>query len=129
MYLRSDGDNEFVLPERGRAMGLKVTEIVEKRIFDFTALRKVIALINKHHIDIIHSRDYKSNIFALLIRKFIKRSVRIITTAHGWVGKGYKLSLYYSMDKVLASFFDRNLILFQDQIKQFIRKPNPKTTE
>lgn len=128
VYLRSDSDNEFVLAERARKMGLNVVEIAEKHAIDFTSLRKVIALANGYNIDIIHSRDYKANIFALLIKTFFNRSIRIITTAHGWVGRGYKLALYYSIDKILASFFDRNLLLFKNQVKLFIRKPNPKST-
>lgn len=128
VYLRSDWDNEFILAERGRAMGLNVIEIVEKGAIDCASLRKVIELTKRHKIDIIHSRDYKANVIALLIRKLFNRSITIITTAHGWVGKGYKLALYYNMDKILSSFFDRNLVLFEDQVKQFIRKPNPKTS-
>ncbi|MBU4492213.1 MAG: glycosyltransferase family 4 protein, partial [Euryarchaeota archaeon] len=128
VYLRSDWDNEFVLADRARKMGLHVVEVVEKRIIDFASLRKVIALTNENKIDIIHSRDYKANVFALLIRIFFNPSIKIITTAHGWVGKGYKVALYYGIDKILASFFDRNILLFKNQVNQFIRKPNPKTT-
>ena len=128
VYLRSDWDKEFVLAQRGREMGLNVVEVVEKRVIDFASLQKVISLSREHSIDIIHSRDYKANLFALIIRTFFNRSVKIITTAHGWVGKGYKVSFYYGMDKVLASFFDRNLLLFKKQVNLFIRKPNPQKT-
>jgi glycosyltransferase involved in cell wall biosynthesis len=128
VYLRSHWDHEFVLAERGRNMGLNVIELVEKHVIDFSTLKKIIEITRKYQIDIIHSRDYKANLFALLIRTFFNRSIRIITTAHGWVGKQFKLAFYYSMDKILASFFDRNLVLFKNQVKLFIRKPNQKTT-
>lgn len=128
VYLRSEWDKEFVLAEKARKMGLNVVEIIEKKVIDFESLRKLAKLVREYKIDIIHSRDYKANILALLLRKLFNRSIKIITTAHGWVGKGYKLSLYYSIDKILASFFDCNIVLFKDQVNQFVRKPNPKTT-
>jgi glycosyltransferase involved in cell wall biosynthesis len=128
VYLRSHWDTEFSIGEKARKMGLNYEEIIEYKIFDLKAFKSIILLIRKHNIDILHSRDYKTNLYALLIRKLFCRNIKIVTTAHGWVGNGLKLSFYYSIDKIVASFFDRNFILFQDMVKNFIRRPNPKTT-
>jgi glycosyltransferase involved in cell wall biosynthesis len=128
VYLRSDWDKEFSIGDKARGMGLRFEEIVEHGTIDIKAFRKIIALIKSNNIDILHSRDYKTNLYALIIRKFFCKNIKIVTTAHGWVGSGFKLSLYYTLDKILVASFDRNFILFKDMVKIFIRKPNPKTT-
>lgn len=124
-YLRADWDDEFVLADRARSMGLTVEEIVEHSAIDFGALKQVVALLKKYDIQILHSRDYKTNLFALLIKRFWMPNLKIITMAHGWVGGGLKLSFYYTLDKIWTSLFDRNLLLFNAQRAQFILKPRP----
>ncbi len=110
-------------------MGLNIVEIIEHGAFDRKAFLEVVRIVREQKIDIIHSRDYKTNLYALLIRYFFQKSVKIVTLAHGWVGSGFKLQFYYTIDKVLASFFDRNLLLYKSQRDLFIRKPNrDKTT-
>ena len=128
VYLKGAWDNEFIIGDKARSMGLNYVEIVEKHAFDFSVLKSIVLLTRKYDIDVIHARDYKTNFYALIIKYLFNRKIKIVTMAHGWVGNGFKLKLYYTMDKVLASFFDRNFILFNAQVKQFIRKPNPKTT-
>lgn len=128
VYLRSNWDSEFSIGDKARKMGLNYVEIIENKVIDFDAFRKIIDLIRKNDIDILHSRDYKTNLYALLIRKFFCKNIKIVTTAHGWVGKGLKLSLYYTLDKLIVASFDRNFILFKDQVNLFIRKPKPSRT-
>lgn len=128
VYLRSDWDNEFVLADRARKMGLNIVEIVESRVIDWAAFRRIVSLVGEQRIDVIHSRDYKSNLYALLAKTFFHPSVRIVTTAHGWVGSGLKLKCYYTLDKLLVASFDRNFILFRSQTRDFIHKPKPHRT-
>ena len=127
-YLRSNWDTEFSIGEKARKMGLHFEEIIESGVIDPKAFKKIIQLIRDNKIDILHSRDYKTNLYALIIRTFFCRNIKIVTTAHGWVGSGFKLSLYYTMDKILAASFDRNFILFKDMVHAFIRKPKPART-
>lgn len=128
VYLRSDWDNEFSIGDKARSMGINFIEIVEHGIIDINAFKKIIAIIKENKIDILHSRDYKTNLYALIIKKFICRNLKIVTTAHGWVGNGLKLSIYYGLDKLLVASFDRNFILFKDQVKNFYRKPRKNRT-
>lgn len=129
VYLCSDWDTDFSLGAKAREMGLNIVEIIEHGAFDRKAFLEVVRIVREQKIDIIHSRDYKTNLYALLIRYFFQKSVKIVTLAHGWVGSGFKLQFYYTIDKVLASFFDRNLLLYKAQRDMFIRKPNrDKTT-
>jgi glycosyltransferase involved in cell wall biosynthesis len=127
-YLRGADDDEFTLGDRGRAMGLDIVEISEERRFDWRAFRELVATIDRKRIDIVHGRDYKSNVYALLIKRLFNRRLKIVTTAHGWVGSGLKLRAYYALDRIIKSRFDRNFILFRDQVDEFLVKPDPATT-
>jgi glycosyltransferase involved in cell wall biosynthesis len=127
-YLRSDWDAEFSIGDKARKMELNYEEIVEHGAFDLKTLKKIVRLIRDNKIDILHSRDYKANFYALIIRRFFCKELKIVTTAHGWVGNGFKLNLYYSIDKFLVASFDRNFILFKDQVKLFLRKPKKENT-
>lgn len=128
VYLRSEWDDEFILGKRAQEMGLNCVEIAEKSVVDIAAFKRVVSLIKEKNIQVVHSRDYKTNLMALIIKKFFAKDIKIITMAHGWVGNGFKLKAYYFLDRIMASFFDRNLILFKGQRKLFVRKPNKKTT-
>lgn len=128
VYLRSDWDTEFSIGKKARDMGLNYEELVEHGAIDLNVFKKIIELVKQNKIDIVHSRDYKTNLYALIIKKFFCKNVKIVTTAHGWVGKGFKLSLYYTLDKMLVASFDRNFILFKDQVRLFLRKPKPEKT-
>jgi glycosyltransferase involved in cell wall biosynthesis len=128
VYLRSDWDTEFSIAEKARQMGINFVELVEHRVIDLKIFKSIINLIKTNQIDILHSRDYKSNLYALIIKKFFCRKIKIVTTAHGWVGSGFKLSLYYTLDKLLVASFDRNFILFKDQTRDFYRKPRKSQT-
>ena len=123
VYLRSDWDTEFTLAKKAADMGVRCVEIIETKALDGAAFKKVVECARKNRIQIIHSRDYKTNIMALLIKTFYLPDIKIITMAHGWVGTGHKLRFYYFIDRIVASFFDRNLLLFSGQRAQFIRRP------
>ena len=128
VYIRSVHDHEFSLVARARSMGVRVEEIVERSPFDVALVGALLRIIDANRIQVIHSRDYKTNFLALLLRTFYRRHIRIVTMAHGWVGRGFKLGMYYTLDKVLASFFDRTFLLFSGQRAQFIRKPSLRKT-
>jgi glycosyltransferase involved in cell wall biosynthesis len=126
VYLRSDWDTEFSIGKKARDLGLNFEELVEHGAIDLSVFKEIIELIKKNRIDIVHSRDYKTNLYALIIKRFFCRNIKIVTTAHGWVGSGLKLDFYHFIDKILVASFDRNFILFKDMVKLFIRKPKQK---
>jgi len=128
VYLRNRNDKEFILGEKGRAMGVDVIEVLEDHPFDLNALREVSRMIAERKIDILHSRDYKTNLLALFLKLFKFRNLKIVTTTHGWVSKGFKISIYYFFDKIITGLFDRTFVLYRNQLREFIFQPSPERT-
>jgi len=128
VYLRNRNDHAFVLGDKGRSMGVDVIEILEDHPFDLKALREVRRIITERKIDILHARDYKTNFLALFLKLFKFRKLKIVTTTHGWVSKGFKISIYYFFDKIITGLFDLTFVLYKNQLKEFILPPSPKRT-
>lgn len=124
VYLRSKSDKEFVLGDKARAMGIDVIEVVEEGPLDLSVFKRVMQIIKERKIDILHSRDYKTNLIALVCKLFNGNGLKIVTTAHGWVSQGFKISIYYFFDKIISSMFDRTFILYRDQLNEFIVRPS-----
>src|SRR6476620_1477531 len=72
-YVRDARDHEFTIGEKARAKGLTFYEIEERSKFDFRVLRTLKEIIVRHDINIIHSHDYKTDLFAYLLWSALRR--------------------------------------------------------
>lgn len=109
-YIRDVRDREFQISQKARAKGLTFYEIEERGKFDPRVLFRLREIIRKHDINLVHSHDYKSDLFAyLVVRWMLPKSVRLISTAHAWVLLGLKGELYRRIDLALMRYFDHLL--------------------
>lgn len=107
-YIRDAQDHEFVIGQKARARGLTFYEIVERGKFDLRVLKAIRDIVLKHDINLIHAHEYKSDLFACLIRLWMwRRRIALISTAHAWVILGFRGALYRRLDLFLMKFFDR----------------------
>lgn len=68
-------------------------------------IEKLLTLLKKEKIDILHTHGYKSDILGYFAAK--KAGIKIISTPHGWSkNAGLKLRLYESLDRFFLRFFD-----------------------
>ncbi|RMH08940.1 MAG: glycosyltransferase family 1 protein [Nitrospirae bacterium] len=105
-YIRDVRDREFQISEMARARGLTYYEIPERSKFDVRALRAIRDLIIQHDINLIHGHDYKSDLFAFLVQKWLwRRQLAVVATAHAWVMLGLRGELYRRMDLWLMRRF------------------------
>jgi len=104
VYLRGAEDHAFDIGERARRRGLELLEIPERGKIDPQAIRRLARYVREQRIDIVHSHDYKTNLFAYLLFRFNRR-VRIMATTHGWITDSGKKRLYNWLDRrVLRGF-------------------------
>jgi glycosyltransferase involved in cell wall biosynthesis len=109
-YIRDVRDREFQISQKARAKGLTFYEIEERGKFDPRVLFRLREIIRKHDINLVHSHDYKSDLFAyLVVRWMLPKSVRLISTAHAWVLLGLKGELYRRIDLAVMRYFDHLL--------------------
>jgi glycosyltransferase involved in cell wall biosynthesis len=107
-YIRDVRDREFEIGQKALAKGLTFYEVPERGKFDLRVLPALRDIIERHDINVIHSHDYKSDLFAYLLRRWIcRRHIALMSTAHAWVMLGPKGELYRRLDLFLMKRFDR----------------------
>ena len=106
-YIRDVRDHEFQITDMAKGRGLTYYEIPESGKLDLRVLRALREIIVRHDINMIHGHDYKSDLFAYLIRRLMwRRPMALVSTAHAWVMVGRKGELYRRLDLFLMKRFD-----------------------
>lgn len=109
-YVRDARDREFKIADQARALGLTFYEIEERSKFDISVLRTIRDIIIHHDINLIHSHDYKSDLFAYLVRWLLRRRhICLLSTAHGWALLSARGEIYRRLDQFLLRRFDHVL--------------------
>lgn len=113
-YVRDALDSEFQIAEKARQKGLTFYEIEETKKLDFNVLDKLCEIIRRHKINLIHAHDYKTDLFAYLLRSRL-RDLRpaAISTMHGWAMAGMRGRLYWWMDVWLMRRLDHLIAVSQ----------------
>ena len=83
-------------------------EIEERGKLDLRVLRALRDIVLKHNINLIHGHDYKTDLFAAMLRWWIGQRQRfaLVSTAHAWVMLGLRGDLYRRLDLTLMRRFD-----------------------
>jgi len=76
---------------------------------DIRTVLSIRKFIRDNNIKIIHSHDYKSNFYTLLV--YLLTQVHSITTCHNWIIANKKLKLYFRFDLFLLDYFDHIVIV------------------
>lgn len=112
LYPSSKGEVHY-LPMNGR--------------FDFSVVDKLVEVIRRRNIDIIHTHGYKSDILGVLAAR--KAGIKIVATPHGFSNNiPLKLRLFIKLGLFAIRFADKVAPLSQqlidDIVKAGIRKQN-----
>jgi glycosyltransferase involved in cell wall biosynthesis len=107
-YIRDVRDTEFSITSKARARGLTFYEIEERGKLDLRVLRALRDILLRHNINLVHGHDYKTDLFAAMLRWWIGRRQRfaLVSTAHAWVMLGLRGDLYRRLDLTLMRRFD-----------------------
>lgn len=117
VYIRDVRDREFRIAEKAKHAGVLFYEVEERGKFDPRVLREICGIIIRHDINVIHSHDYKSNLFAYLVRRWLRpRRIVLVSTAHAWVMLGMRGALYRQLDLFVMKRFD-HLLAVSDATK------------
>lgn len=85
--------------------GLTVEVIEERSALDLKVLRRIIQLIDKYQIRIVHTHDFRSDLFGFMAARW--RGVSLVGTAHGWISHSLKSRAMNRLDKMLLRNMDR----------------------
>jgi len=107
VYIRDVRDREFRITDKARGLGLTFYELEERGKFDLRVLHTLRDIIVRHDINLIHAHDYKSDLFAYVLRQWLRhRHFTLLSTAHAWVMLGLRGALYRRLDLWLMRHFD-----------------------
>ncbi|MCP4649459.1 MAG: glycosyltransferase family 4 protein [PVC group bacterium] len=104
--------------------GAKTDIVYLKNKFDVEAIGALNKLFKKYDIDVLHTHDYKSNLFGLVATLFSR--VKSVTTIHGWLGftpiKGqFKAKMYAWLDGIVTKWFDR-VVAVSERINDILKQ-------
>lgn len=111
------GSNAY--EDEARRRSLTVVSIKESKAFDLRVLTQILRLVDQQRVDVIHTHDFRSNLFGLICAKLRRKP--IVTTTHGWIANSAKRKLFIKADKLLLRFFD-HVIAVSDRTASLVRR-------
>ena len=83
-YIRDQRDTVFGIEKRAAELGVDYVEVRERHSFDFSIWAVLRRLVTDRGIDIVHSHDYKTDLYAWLLGR--RTGVVPLATSHGYTG-------------------------------------------
>ena len=127
-YIGQKGDRSFGVTKRAKGKDVQYVELWENGRFDWQIIRQLLRIIKEYSIDIVHGHDYKSDVYGWVLRLFTP--VKLISTAHGWIGNDLKERFYNSIDRKILCRYDK-VIAVNKPIAEALKNSgvNPKIIE
>jgi glycosyltransferase involved in cell wall biosynthesis len=104
--------------EAGRRR-LTVRTVHERGPLDHRVVGQVLRLIDEVNADIVHTHDFRSNLFGLLAARLRRRPA--VATVHGWIANDLKGRIYVAASKLMLRGFDR-VIAVSERTGTLVRK-------
>jgi glycosyltransferase involved in cell wall biosynthesis/SAM-dependent methyltransferase len=119
-YLRCLADPSFSVGDRCRGAGVRYVEVTQRFPGDPGVLRQLRAAVRRLGIDIVHSHDYKSDLYALALARL--EGIVPLATAHGWTGQSWREGLlYYPANKLALRRFPRVVAVSSEIKRELVR--------
>ena len=86
----------------------------------FRRVRMLYALLRRGDFDLLHTHGYAADIVGIPTANILK--IPTISTCHGFVDDGWKLSLYNCLDRIVLRFSDRIIAVSADIERDLTRR-------
>lgn len=90
--------------DAARQRGLTAKSFRCRRALDIEAMRGIAGLVSTNGVDVVHSHNYKSNIYAALVGR--RTDAALVSTCHNWIDASAKMRLYGQIDRWVLRRFD-----------------------
>ncbi|MDY6945273.1 MAG: glycosyltransferase family 4 protein [Pseudomonadota bacterium] len=99
------------LVEGAQARGLNVHVIQDQRGIASALVDRIVELMDRLNIDVLHTSEFRSNVLALLCRR--RRPVKLVSTVHGWIANNLRGRVFRVIDKAVLPRFDAVIMVSQ----------------
>lgn len=112
------------ITEKATRWGTPAFDIACSGRFDGRALRTLRRLIADERIDLIHSHNYKANVYSYLATR--RTRLPLVATCHNWTQATKALRLYATLDRFLLRRFDKVVAVSEVVAKSLLRSRIPE---
>lgn len=105
----SNPDDPHPFVDSLKQRGLQVHTIPDSGGVGPDLVRRIVELLDRFEIDVLHTSEFRSNVLGLLCRR--QRPVRLVSTAHGWIANDLRGQAYTLADRMLLKRFDRVILV------------------
>ncbi len=103
------GTGPHPMMESAVSRRVNVHAIPDERGVSIALQDRVLDLVDRLRIDVLHTSDVRSNLLGLLCRR--RRKMYLVSTAHGWITNTLRAKLFVLMDRILLRRFDRVVLV------------------
>ncbi len=114
-----DSHNDHAYIKKAKQLSLDIVTIEEKRSFDWGVIKKIKQTVEEKSIDIIHTHDFRSNIYGLVCAKSL--GLPLVSTCHGWISNNLKGQIYTKIDRYLLRYHDKIITVSELMKKQLVQ--------
>ena len=95
--INNKGNPHLEILERAEENGIETISFPCSGRFDLSTIFEIKNHLKQKQFDIIHSHNYKSDLYAYLASRF--SDTRLCVTSHGWTSETTKVKLYEKIDR------------------------------
>lgn len=114
-----EGQKETQFIEKSGELGRNLDILIQKNAFDFSVIKQILKVVDKHNINILQTHGYKENIIGFIVTR-MRPALKWINVLHGWTAENKKMQVYHYLDKICLRFSDTMIAVSDALMEQFI---------
>ncbi len=119
-YLYPPGDPGFeTLRDKAAQLQAPLIGINDRGPLDWRVALALLRICRDEQVAIWHGHDYKSNLLGLMLARFHR--MRLVTTLHGWGVRSRRTQLYYAIDRLCLTHYERVIGVSPDLVVAGLR--------
>jgi glycosyltransferase involved in cell wall biosynthesis len=123
-YMHPPKDSGYeVVRKKAAQSGVRLISIPDRGPWDWRVLTEVLSVCRRENVTIWHGHDYKTNALGLLLKRFWP--MRLVTTAHGWVHHTARTKVYYKLDQICLTRYEKVICVSDDILEECVASGVP----
>jgi len=100
-----ENDVRMELNSVAQASGIPSLTLSDSKGISFKNILALTSYMKTHHIDILHTHDYKTDLIGILLVKCVRLRLILVSTHHGWILNSIRQKFFQKIDLHLSRYF------------------------